>query len=69
MQETNNAESFLSFYAFFHRSAFEPGPASLDALLKESAAYARGVGESLKVRCMMRSRSWGRGSSTSAATH
>jgi hypothetical protein len=44
----NDAEAFLSFYAFFRRTAFEPGPLSLDALLKESAAYARGVGESLK---------------------
>ena len=46
--EAGDAEAFLYFYAFFHRSAFEPGPVSLDALLKESAAYARGVGESLK---------------------
>lgn len=46
--EAGDAEAFLYFYAFFHRSAFEPGPLSLDALLKESAAYARGVGESLK---------------------
>ena len=46
--EAGDPEAFLYFYAFFHRSAFEPGPISLDALLKESAAYARGVGESLK---------------------
>jgi type I restriction-modification system DNA methylase subunit len=46
--ESNDAEAFLYFYAFFDRAAFEPGPISLDALLKESAAYARGVGESLK---------------------
>ena len=30
------------------RAAFEPDPLSLDALLKESTAYARGVVESLK---------------------
>jgi hypothetical protein len=41
--EANDAEAFLSFSAFFHRSAFEPGPVSLGALLKESAAYARSV--------------------------
>ena len=46
--EANDAEAFLYFYAFFRRSAFEPGPVSLDALLKERAAYARSVGESLK---------------------
>jgi hypothetical protein len=46
--EANDAETFLYFYTFLHRSAFESGPLSLDALLKESAAYARGVGESLK---------------------
>jgi hypothetical protein len=40
--EANDAEAFLSFSAFFHRSAFEPGPVSLGALLKASAAYARG---------------------------
>jgi len=46
--ETNDVEAFLYFYGFFHRSAFAPGPLSLDAVLRESAAYARGVGESLK---------------------
>ena len=46
--ETGDPEVFLYFYALFHRTAFEPGPIGLDALLKESAAYARGVGESLK---------------------
>jgi hypothetical protein len=38
--EANDAEAFLSFYAFFHRSAFEAGPLSLESLLKESAADA-----------------------------
>jgi hypothetical protein len=46
--DANDAEAFLYFYAFFHRAAFEPGPVSLESLLRESAAYARGVGESLK---------------------
>ena len=46
--ETNDPEAFLYFYAFFYRTAFEPGTLSLDSLLKESAAYARGVSESLK---------------------
>src|SRR5262249_48750765 len=42
--EANDPEAFLYFYAFFHRSAFEPHPLGLSALLRESADYARGVG-------------------------
>ncbi|HEY3228447.1 MAG TPA: hypothetical protein VGJ87_04450 [Roseiflexaceae bacterium] len=42
--ERNDPEAFLYFYTFFHRTAFEPEPISLHALLSESAAYARGVG-------------------------
>src|SRR5690242_15966780 len=48
--EADDPAAFLYFYAFFRRAAFEPGALSLDALLKESAAYARGVGESLKAQ-------------------
>ena len=40
--------AFLYFYAFFHRSAFEPHPLGVSALLRESLDYARGVGDTLK---------------------
>ncbi len=40
--------AFLYFYAFFHRSAFEPHPLGVSALLRESQDYARGVGDTLK---------------------
>jgi hypothetical protein len=43
-----NAERFLYFYAFFHRSAFDEHPLGVRAMLEESADYARSVGDSLK---------------------
>jgi hypothetical protein len=46
--EANDSEVCLSFDAFFHRTAFEPGLLSAGALRKESTADGRGVGESLK---------------------
>ena len=46
--ESGDPASFLYFYAFFHRSAFAEHPLSVAALLAESAAYARGVGASLR---------------------
>jgi len=46
--ETNDVESFLYFYAFFRRKAFEPGVLSLERILSASADYAQGVGESLR---------------------
>jgi len=42
--------AFLYFYAFFHRSAFEPHPLGVSALLRESLDYARGVGDTLKAQ-------------------
>jgi len=48
--EAGDAQAFLYFFAFFRRAAFEPGTLSLDALLRESAAYARSVGDSLKTQ-------------------
>ena len=36
--ERNDPEAFLYFYAFFHRSAFEPHPLGVDALLKASTS-------------------------------
>ncbi|MEO6062913.1 MAG: N-6 DNA methylase [Thermoflexales bacterium] len=45
-----DVEAFLYFYAFFHRSAFNPGPLALDELLGQSARYARGVSETLKTQ-------------------
>ncbi len=42
--------AFLYFYAFFHRSAFEPQPLGLAELLRESADYARGVSATLKTQ-------------------
>lgn len=43
-------DAFLYFYGFFRRAAFDPGPLSLDALLRESIDYARNVGEGLKAQ-------------------
>jgi hypothetical protein len=45
---TGDAERFLYFYAFFHRSAFEDHPLGVRAMLAESTDYARSVGDSLK---------------------
>lgn len=39
---------FLYFYAFFRREAFDDGPFSIAAILRESTDYARDVGNSLK---------------------
>jgi hypothetical protein len=46
--ESEDAERFLFFYAFFNRSAFEDHPLGLRAMLAESLDYARSVGNSLK---------------------
>ena len=40
--------AFLYFYAFFQRSAFEPHPLGVAALLRESMDYARDIGNTLK---------------------
>lgn len=40
--------AFLYFYAFFHRSAFEPHPLGVASLLRESMDYAREIGNTLK---------------------
>jgi hypothetical protein len=48
--EAGDPETFLYFFAFFRREAFDPGPLGLDALLRASADYARGVGDSLKAQ-------------------
>ena len=48
--EAGDAERFLYFYGFFHRSAFEPGPLGVAALLRASADYARAVGDTLKTQ-------------------
>jgi type I restriction-modification system DNA methylase subunit len=45
---SGDAERFLYFYAFFHRSAFDEHPLGVRAMLEESADYARSVGDSLK---------------------
>ena len=45
-----DAERFLYFYAFFHRSAFEDHPLGVRAMLEESMDYARSVGDSLKTQ-------------------
>jgi hypothetical protein len=46
--ECGKPELFLYFYAFFRREAFDDGPLSIAAILKESADYAHSIGESLK---------------------
>jgi hypothetical protein len=43
-----DVESFLYFYAFFRRGAFEDGPLSLENILKASAEFARGISDSLR---------------------
>ncbi len=52
--EADDAEAFKYFWLFLRRQAFQPGsaapgaPAWLDLVLAESAAYQRGVSDSLK---------------------
>ncbi|WP_129670827.1 Eco57I restriction-modification methylase domain-containing protein [Candidatus Chloroploca sp. Khr17] len=51
--EAGDVDAFLYFYAFFRRAAFNPAatePLALEAMLRESSAYARGVSESLKAQ-------------------
>jgi Eco57I restriction-modification methylase/TaqI-like C-terminal specificity domain/N-6 DNA Methylase len=50
LMRSGSAEDFLYFYAFFRRAAFEDYPLGVGALLRESADYARSVGDSLKVQ-------------------
>ncbi len=46
--ESNNVDAFLYFYTFFRRSAFDPGPLSLEYILTASTEYAQGVSDSLR---------------------
>jgi hypothetical protein len=46
----NDPARFLYFAAFFGRDAFEDDPLGVAALLKESADYAQGVGNTLKAQ-------------------
>jgi hypothetical protein len=48
--DAGSVAAFLYFFAFFHRSAFEPQPLGVRALLDASGDYARGVGNSLKAQ-------------------
>ncbi|NTW02534.1 MAG: N-6 DNA methylase, partial [Oscillochloris sp.] len=53
LAEANDPAAFLSFYAFFRHAAFVPGLGdglTLDALLRESVDYARGISDSLKLQ-------------------
>jgi hypothetical protein len=53
LADANDANSFLYFYAFFRRAAFEPAVAdglTLAGMLRESSDYARGVSDSLKAQ-------------------
>ena len=43
-----DVNSFLYFYAFFRRQAFEPGDLSIAQLLQASIEHARGIGNTLK---------------------
>jgi len=47
---SKNVDDFRYFYAFFRRTAFDPGPLGLSELLNASTSYARDVGASLKVQ-------------------
>ncbi len=46
--QSGDVARFLYFYAFFRREAFDEGPLSVAAILRESTDYARSVGDSLK---------------------
>src|SRR5260370_12334616 len=46
--ESNNVDAFLYFYTFFRRSAFDPGPLSLEYILTASTEYAQDVSASLR---------------------
>ncbi len=48
--ESGDPARFVYFYAFFRRAAFDDGPLSLANILRESADYARSVGDSLKLQ-------------------
>ena len=48
--QTNDANNFLYFYAFFRRQAFEPSNISIEAIRTKSVNYARGVGDTLKAQ-------------------
>ncbi|MGH2497191.1 MAG: Eco57I restriction-modification methylase domain-containing protein, partial [Ktedonobacteraceae bacterium] len=43
-----DVESFLYFYAFFRRGAFEDGPLSLASILKASTEFAREISDNLR---------------------
>ena len=46
--QSGDAETFLYFWAFFRREAFEDSPLGLRAMMHESEEYARSIGDSLK---------------------
>ncbi len=48
LSDSGDVGSFLYFYAFFRRAAFDDGPLGVGALLSESEDYARNIGDSLK---------------------
>lgn len=47
---SDDPAAFLYFFAFFHRSAFEPHPLGVAAILQASEDFARGVGATLKAQ-------------------
>ena len=46
--ETNDVETFLYFYTFFRRGAFEQGHLTLEQILTASTEYARSVSDDLR---------------------
>jgi hypothetical protein len=53
LADAGDADAFLYFYAFFRREAFEPPLGerlTLEAMLRESVDYARGVSDSLQTQ-------------------
>lgn len=46
--QSGDIEQFLYFYVFFRRTAFDPRPLGVAAILKESIDYAKGISDSLK---------------------
>ncbi len=46
--DNGNGDSFLYFYAFFRRQAFESGPLSLASFLQTSVTNAQAIGDTVK---------------------
>ncbi len=59
--KTVDPRAFLYFYAFFHRTAFDDHPLSIDAIRRESIISARGISDSIKQQVYMALRNLAQG--------